>query len=154
MPSIESRPPLARIVAGRRTTWLAAITVLIACLAVWLHNVDVQRGANWGCEMSWMTPSYTLMDTDGSPTPRYRLYLYREQGWDTSQLVGQVLVTSKLKIVSQTVTLLCSFPATQALTNRSDLLLLPRLASIMGAQEVGLRECSSFTRLITFRVSA
>ena len=36
-----------------------------------------------------MTPSYIFIDTPDSPIPRYALYLYREQGWDNGQDVGE-----------------------------------------------------------------
>lgn len=45
---------------------------------------------SWGCEMSWMTPSYSLVPFQ--PESRYRLYLYREQGWDADDARGRPIL--------------------------------------------------------------
>ena len=32
--------------------------------------------------MSWMYPTYTLIETPDAPIGSYKLWLYRESGWD------------------------------------------------------------------------
>ena len=54
-------------------------TVYISWQTYLGHVASRDSIGSWGCEMSWMTPSYSLVPTAPS---RYRLYLYREQGWD------------------------------------------------------------------------
>ncbi|WRT68914.1 uncharacterized protein IL334_005896 [Kwoniella shivajii] len=38
--------------------------------------------------MSWMSPSYHLLQWPENPISRYKVYLYREQGWDTEHFVA------------------------------------------------------------------
>lgn len=73
-----------------KLAWLAPLlTTLVAVYVAWLYKVDSAQTAGWGCEMSWMTPSYLLIETPESPVPRYRLYLYRESGWDIQEEVSR-----------------------------------------------------------------
>lgn len=66
------------------------LIVAIAALISWqtYRGVTEDRTGlgRWGCEMSWMTPSYRLIPFRPS---RYRLYLYREQGWDNETPTGR-----------------------------------------------------------------
>jgi glycosylphosphatidylinositol deacylase len=67
----------------RPVAWL--LPVLGIAMLTLLHKAftDDQRvSGTWGCEMSWMTPSYSRVDWPVSPSSKYTLYLYREQGWD------------------------------------------------------------------------
>lgn len=61
------------------------IFALISAVISILISFQIYHGHGstpWGCEMSWMTPSYSLVPVEQSS--RYRLYLYREQGWDST----------------------------------------------------------------------
>jgi len=71
----------------RITRWLPPCFAL-ACTWLWYHSyaLDCDQGGQWGCEMSWMTPSYVPIDLPDSPVPRYNLHLYRENGWDQSKV--------------------------------------------------------------------
>lgn len=65
------------------------LTTLVAVYVAWLYKVDSAQTAGWGCEMSWMTPSYLLIEMPESPVPRYSLFLYRESGWDIHEEVSR-----------------------------------------------------------------
>jgi hypothetical protein len=68
--------------------------VLFAAL-VWqstrLHASELGR---WTCRMSWMSPSYlqmTALNTSVTPlASKYKLFLYREVGWDADQTVSAI----------------------------------------------------------------
>jgi hypothetical protein len=59
---------------------------LLSLLITWIiyneFSKDLAVSGTWGCEMSWMTPSYVEIPWKDSPMKRYRLFWYREQGWD------------------------------------------------------------------------
>ena len=69
------------------TIWLLSLTTL-AITAITYHQfkLDQRDSGSWGCEMSWMTPTYRSIDTSDGPMPRYKLWLYREAGWDDDQV--------------------------------------------------------------------
>jgi glycosylphosphatidylinositol deacylase len=63
--------------------WLGPCLVIPLTWAWYrIYAIDYSQGGQWGCEMSWMTPSYIPIETPYSPVSRYKLYLYREIGWD------------------------------------------------------------------------
>ncbi|EIW66887.1 hypothetical protein TREMEDRAFT_45408 [Tremella mesenterica DSM 1558] len=63
--------------------------VLLSCFVYRSFNLDQTQSGSWGCEMSWMTPSYLKMEWSDSPIAKYSLFLYREVGWDTINPSGQ-----------------------------------------------------------------
>ncbi|KAK4687334.1 GPI inositol-deacylase, partial [Tremellales sp. Uapishka_1] len=64
--------------------WLLLAFATVVSLAVFCSfRQDQQISGTYGCEMSWMTPSYTRIQKGELHKTKYALYLYREQGWDT-----------------------------------------------------------------------
>lgn len=93
----------------------------------------------WGCEMSWMTPSYIRIQDPIGPSSRYSLYLYREQGWDIDEQVCPQVIYNVEKGYSLT-------PSPQVIPSSSSRAMLdrtskyaqlrrPRLGSIMTHRE-------------------
>ena len=68
-------------------TWLTKSLVgftIVSTLMVYVAFVrDQADSGRWGCEMSWMLPSYIPIAWPDNPSKKYSLYLYREQEWDT-----------------------------------------------------------------------
>ncbi|KAG1905635.1 PGAP1-like protein-domain-containing protein [Suillus fuscotomentosus] len=66
---------------------LFSLTLIYICYHAANLTVSPQ-----GCRMSWMSPSYLLQhEFNSSWTPlahRYSLWLYREVGWDSNQVMG------------------------------------------------------------------
>ncbi|ORY29176.1 PGAP1-like protein-domain-containing protein [Naematelia encephala] len=78
-----------------RSALLARLGVLLVSFSVifsWViyrcYVFDQAQSGGWGCEMSWMTPTYSKIDWDEPPSSRYALWLYREQGWDEHTAQG------------------------------------------------------------------
>lgn len=74
-----------------RTTALASVLALLAVYTVYYAVSDVPRRISpHGCRMAWMSPSYLLQsEFNTSWTPlasRYSLWLYREVGWEPTQV--------------------------------------------------------------------
>lgn len=65
---------------------VAAVALLVTLARAFQQ--DQLRSGGWGCEMSWMTPAYVPVLWEQPPSTKYRLYLYREQGWDLSDKVS------------------------------------------------------------------
>lgn len=100
-----------------------------------LYAVDQAQSGMWGCEMSWMMPSYVKIDTPDSPTSRYALYLYREVGWDAEDVSGWVWLRLRGPDCRQPPVILSySSPATPGHTNRPGPSPLRPLDSITGTQ--------------------
>ncbi|KAL7417647.1 PGAP1-like protein-domain-containing protein [Mrakia frigida] len=63
-----------------------ALCVLLLSHSLQLHSLQLGR---WTCRMSWMSPSYIHMEgLNSTRTPlasKYKLFLYREVGWDGDQ---------------------------------------------------------------------
>ena len=79
------QPPGAVIGTTKRAAaqWIIPLlTVVIALVTYQQYTLDQKESGSWGCEMSWMTPSYRPIETPDGPIPRYKLWLYREAGWD------------------------------------------------------------------------
>ncbi|ODN74648.1 hypothetical protein, variant 1 [Cryptococcus amylolentus CBS 6039] len=82
---MSTQQPLRR----RKYSW--AVIVSFGCLAIalsWvafsIYQEDVRVSGSWGCEMSWMSPSYAPLQWPQRPMrQRYGLYRYLEQGIDT-----------------------------------------------------------------------
>ncbi|WVR09177.1 hypothetical protein IAU60_006239 [Kwoniella sp. DSM 27419] len=73
----------------RFATWTFGLVTL--CLSWWtyrLYTEDMARSGSWGCEMSWMMPTYHAVDWPDKPSPGYRMFRYREQGWDLDDQVS------------------------------------------------------------------
>jgi hypothetical protein len=64
----------------------AAAFLVISYLVHASYRQDQRISGSWGCEMSWMTPSYIPIQLNPGG---YSLYLYREQGWDTDEHVSR-----------------------------------------------------------------
>jgi hypothetical protein len=80
--AFRRRPPPLVLALG---PLVALVLVLVASSA----HVAGSLG-RWTCRMSWMSPSYILLPGVEEPSDwagRWRLYLYREQGWDGDQTV-------------------------------------------------------------------
>lgn len=78
--------------------WSSTVLSLLFAWVLWASFEDDQRtSGQWGCEMSWMTPSYRLIEWADAPIRRYKLYLYREQGWDPD---SEVSTTSMRELTS------------------------------------------------------
>lgn len=77
-------PPTLR----RRTLPLVgALVPLIVLVVILLTSSAHVKGSlgRWTCRMSWMSPSYIQLRGAEEPSDwagRWRLFLYREQGWD------------------------------------------------------------------------
>jgi len=48
---------------------------------------DQRQSGTYGCEMSYMWPTYHEVHWSDKPSKKYDLYLYREQGWDRDERV-------------------------------------------------------------------
>ena len=73
----------------RYATCLSSLFTLVVAWFVYGSYVhDLAQSGSWGCEMSWMTPSYIPIPWPEGPSSKYRIYLYREQGWDVEEQVG------------------------------------------------------------------
>ena len=79
------------------SVWIPLLTFAFTWLIFDTYVQDRAQSGSWGCEMSWMTPSYQQVEVLGSPVPRYGLYMYRERGWDTSVKVSVMLGTAHAK---------------------------------------------------------
>ncbi|WVW79048.1 hypothetical protein I302_101011 [Kwoniella bestiolae CBS 10118] len=95
----EQRSPpksssLLNTVKSRLVTLLSAFMgVLFTLLVYHCYQRDLKESGSWGCEMSWMSPSYHLLQWHDNPIPRYQVYHYREQGLDIdSTLAGHPVV--------------------------------------------------------------
>lgn len=78
MTSTAPTPKRWRIVT---TVW----ALLAVGLTVWIFHCfqeDQAISGTWGCEMSYMWPTYHKVDWPDNPSAKYSLWLYREQGWD------------------------------------------------------------------------
>ena len=79
---------------------LGSLIHVLTLAATWTwykaYSIDHAQGGAWGCEMSWMTPSYEKVPVPGSTIARYNLYLYREQGWDGHIQVSSCILQSVL----------------------------------------------------------
>lgn len=72
---------------------LPLLPLVLFVAAFWhssqLHALELGR---WTCRMSWMSPSYlhiTTLNTTVTPlASKYKLFLYREIGWDGDQTVS------------------------------------------------------------------
>ncbi|WVQ64185.1 uncharacterized protein L199_002347 [Kwoniella botswanensis] len=76
---------------------MTSLSALLAVLFIWIvyhfYQRDLQESGSWGCEMSWMSPSYQLVEWQDNPIPRYQVYLYREQGLEMeSSLIGHPVI--------------------------------------------------------------
>ncbi|OCF72438.1 hypothetical protein I204_06817 [Kwoniella mangroviensis CBS 8886] len=71
---------------------VTVLSALLGVLYIWIvyhfYQKDLQESGSWGCEMSWMSPSYKLVEWQDNPIPRYQVYLYREQGLETESSVA------------------------------------------------------------------
>ncbi len=69
---------------------LGLVFLLIAATLYYATVDTVQTVSPQGCRMSWMSPSYVLQtgfDHSWSPLAgRYSLWLYREVGWQGSEV--------------------------------------------------------------------
>ena len=91
-----SRPgtpaPAQRPTRRPYATWISAtLTVVLSCVVYRAYRSDQARSGSWGCEMSWMTPSYVRIPWMDAPSVKYDIYLYREQGWDLEGRVSPPL---------------------------------------------------------------
>lgn len=69
------------------TFWVVPVLFVVMTWGWYqLYALDQAQSGTWGCEMSWMTPSYVKIITGDSSFSRYALYLYREIGWDTEKV--------------------------------------------------------------------
>jgi glycosylphosphatidylinositol deacylase len=68
--------------------------IIFYAILTWLvyrsYVQDQMHSGSWGCEMSWMTPSYIRLAWPEAPSKKYSIYLYREQGWDTEERVSSL----------------------------------------------------------------
>ncbi|WVF65699.1 hypothetical protein IAT40_000430 [Kwoniella sp. CBS 6097] len=72
---------------------LSAVALLVSWVLFQSYTNDNAESGAWGCEMSWMTPSYQTIDWTDNSIPRYALRLYRELGWDDDKyLSGQPVI--------------------------------------------------------------
>ncbi|WWD06458.1 hypothetical protein V865_004548 [Kwoniella europaea PYCC6329] len=75
------------------TSFSALLGVLFIWIVYHFYQRDLQESGSWGCEMSWMSPSYQLVEWQDNPIPRYQVYLYREQGLEMeSSLIGHPVI--------------------------------------------------------------
>lgn len=107
MSPVIPTPPLAvprqgnRRGVGNRTTLgypataiLSALWLVFTAIAFLTFSQDQKRSGSWGCEMSYMWPSYQRIEWQGATNSRYALYLYREAGWDSGVVRLQLFLLS------------------------------------------------------------
>jgi hypothetical protein len=74
--------------------WTSAVWCLVGAavtyLVYWCFVDDQTQSGTYGCEMSYMWPTYHAVDWPDSPSSKYALYLYREQGWDRNDQVRKL----------------------------------------------------------------
>ncbi|WVQ93345.1 hypothetical protein IAU59_000413 [Kwoniella sp. CBS 9459] len=84
--SVRNRPrtdaPRVFLSFRANNAFLSIIALLIPWVLYCAYTHDNAECGAWGCEMSWMTPSYQSIDWPDNPIPRYTLHLYREMGWE------------------------------------------------------------------------
>ncbi|KAL7423956.1 GPI inositol deacylase [Cryptotrichosporon argae] len=74
-------------------TFVLALFFLVATWTAYIaFSADQLRSGAWGCEMSWMMPSYHAVEWPDAPSTKYRLYLYREQGVDDQDPSGHPVI--------------------------------------------------------------
>lgn len=64
------------------------LAFLFSCAIYQSFRADLKKSGSWGCEMSWMSPSYRRLEWTEFISTKYALYLYREQGWDSEDTVS------------------------------------------------------------------
>lgn len=72
-------PPRPRRWAS--TVW-AVLAVVLTGVVFYCFQEDQSESGTWGCEMSYMWPTYHQVECPDNPSGKYSLWLYREQGWD------------------------------------------------------------------------
>ncbi|AGV14473.1 GPI inositol-deacylase [Cryptococcus neoformans AD2-60a] len=65
-----------------------ALAILFSFSIYQSFRADLKQSGSWGCEMSWMSPSYRRLEWIDFISTRYALYLYREQGWDSEDTLS------------------------------------------------------------------
>jgi hypothetical protein len=68
--------------AANSPVLISLSTALFASYLFYAWTVTQRQAGSWGCEMSWMLPSYLPIQWEDKPNLNYDLYLYREQEWD------------------------------------------------------------------------
>jgi hypothetical protein len=75
--------------------WTSPVWCLIGIATIYLvvqcFTEDQKQSGSYGCEMSYMWPTYRVVDWPDSPSNKYALYLYREQGWDRNDQVRRAV---------------------------------------------------------------
>jgi glycosylphosphatidylinositol deacylase len=80
--------------APSKTTWRwkstvwCIIGISLTFLIYQCFLEDQRQSGSYGCEMSYMWPTYHPVDWPDNPSKKYSLYLYREQGWDGDDRVS------------------------------------------------------------------
>ncbi|KIR64172.1 GPI inositol-deacylase [Cryptococcus bacillisporus CA1873] len=64
------------------------LAFLFSCAIYQSFRADLKQSGSWGCEMSWMSPSYSRLEWTEFISTKYALYLYREQGWDSEDTLS------------------------------------------------------------------
>ncbi|WVQ75443.1 hypothetical protein IAR50_005068 [Cryptococcus sp. DSM 104548] len=85
--------PLRRLNDLKSSRSIVGIFGILALVISWaafsVYREDVRVSGSWGCEMSWMSPSYVPLHWPKLRTPqRYGLYRYLEQRIDTDSPPG------------------------------------------------------------------
>lgn len=83
MTSTASPPRPWRLVS---TAW-ALLAIGLTGLIFRCFQEDQTQSGTWGCEMSYMWPTYHKVEWSENPSSKYSLWLYREQGWDRDMRV-------------------------------------------------------------------
>lgn len=75
-----------------------ALAILFSFSIYQSFRADLKQSGSWGCEMSWMSPSYRRLEWIDFISTRYALYLYREQGWDSEDTVSYSAAGYSLRV--------------------------------------------------------
>lgn len=69
-----------------RWRWVTSAWSVVAIVLTFViyrcFQEDQAQSGTYGCEMSYMWPTYHPVDWPDNPSNKYSLWLYREQGWD------------------------------------------------------------------------
>nr|ODO03970.1 hypothetical protein L204_00311 [Cryptococcus depauperatus CBS 7855] len=80
--SEDKRPHCSERSFSRLSLVYALLTIAASWLVYHSYEIDQTLSGSWGCEMSWMSPSYKQLEWSEKQSDPYNLYLYREQGLD------------------------------------------------------------------------
>ncbi|WVQ89980.1 GPI inositol-deacylase [Cryptococcus gattii] len=88
MPAWPMRHPAKHLHTRFLSPLFCVLAFLFSCAIYQSFRADLKQSGSWGCEMSWMSPSYRRLEWTEFISTKYALYLYREQGWDSEDTLS------------------------------------------------------------------